>query len=109
MRKIFSYERIYRSLDTRLDNFFVQIYAYDGEGTPDWLLDETGHVLPNFRPLCTLMADLSGLEKLLEVQKGSEGQDIRIVFFKVHVLFGGTALEARLTWDEGVSVSHFHL
>ena len=85
----------------------MKIYAYDGEGDIDWLRDESGFVLPKFRHVCTLVADLSGLQRSLKVQKGPEGQEFWRVDFKVNVFFGGTALKARLAWYEGVSILHF--
>ena len=79
--------------------YSVDIYAYDGEGDTDWVRDGSGNLLPNVRRVCTLTADLSGLRGCLTLQKGSEGQD----FWKV-----STALKARMTWYEGVSISQFH-
>jgi len=108
LSKIFDYKRVYKTLGTRLGTFSVKIYAYDGEGDTDWLRDESGDMLPKFRHVCTLTADLSGLQRSLKVQTGSEGQDFWRVDFKIHIRFGGTALKARLTWYEGVSISHFH-
>ena len=107
--KIFDYQQLYKNLDTHLGTSSVKIYAYDGEGTPDWLHDEQGYVLPNFRHVCTLQADLSGLEQFLRVQYGPQGQRFWRVSYNINVRFGGTAIKARKTWDEGVSILHFHL
>ena len=108
LSKTFKYMRVYKTLDTHPGTFSLKIYAYDGEGDTDWLRDESGDVLPNFRRVCTLTADLSGLLGSLKVQTGSEGQDFWRANFNVNVLFGGTALKARMTWYEGVSISHFY-
>ncbi len=108
MSKTFSYRHTYKTLDRGLGTFSLDIHACDGEGNTDWARDESGNLLPNFRRVCTLAADLSGLRRFLKVQKGSEGQEFWKVSFKVKVLFGGTALKARLAWNEGVSISHFH-
>ena len=108
LSKTFDYGRRFRTLDKDLGTFSVKIYAYDGEGDPDWARDESGNLSPNVRRVCTLKADLSGLRRFLTVQKWSGGQDFWMVSFKVNVLFGGTALKARLTWYEGVSISRFH-
>ncbi len=108
LSKTFDYKRVYKTLDTRLGTFAMKIYAYDGEGDIYWLRDESGYVLPNFIHVCTLTADLSGLQNSLKVQKGPEGQDFWRVDFKVIVFFGGTTLKARLAWNEGVSISYFH-
>ena len=106
LSKTFEYSRLYKNLDEGLGTFPLIIYAYDGEGDTNWAWDESGNLLPNIRYVCTLKADLSGLQRFLKAQKRSDGQDFWQVDFTVHVLLGGTALKARLTWYEGVSVSH---
>ena len=108
LSKTFGYYGTYETLDSDLGTFSLDIYAYDGEGDTDWAWDESSNLLPNFRRVCTLAADLSGLRSFLKVHKSSKGQEFWRVDFKVNVLFGGTALKARMTWYEGVSISHFH-
>jgi hypothetical protein len=107
LSKTFNYQRIYKTLDNGLGTFSVDIYAFDGEGETDWGRDESGSLLPHIRRVCTLKADLSGLQRSLKVQKGSKGQDFWRVEHSINVHFGGTALKARLTWYEGVSFSLF--
>ena len=109
LSKTFSYQRMYKTLDNGLGTFSLNIYAYDGEDEPVWARDESGNMLPNIRRVCTLAADLSGLRTFMTVQKGPEGQEFWRVSYSINVLFGGTALKARMTWYEGVSASHFHL
>ncbi len=109
LSKTFTYLRTYKTLDRGLGTFSLKICAYDGEGDTYWAWDESGNMLPNFRRVCTLAADLSGLQRFLKVKKGSKGQEFWEVFFNVNVLFGGTALKARMTWYEGVSISHLHV
>src|SRR5258708_157144 len=104
----FGYQRILKTLDYGIGTYSVDIYAYDGVGDTDWAWDESGNQLPNFRRVCTLKADLSGLWRFLKVQKSSEGDEFWPVNFNINVLFGGTALKARLAWYEGVSILHFH-
>ena len=101
------YDREIKNLDGSLGTFPL-IYAYDGEGDTDWVWDKSENLLPNIRHVCTLNSDLSGLQKFLKAQKTSEGQDFWLVSYKIKVLFGGTALKARITWKEGVSISHFY-
>ncbi len=108
LSKTFSYRCTYKTLDHGLGTFCLEIYAYEGEGDTDWARDESGNLLPNIRRVCTLAADLSGLRRFLKVQRSSEGQEFWDVAFKVNVLFGGTVLMARMTWYEGVSISHLH-
>ena len=64
--------------------------------------------MPNIRRVCTLSADLSNLQKLLKVEKGTNGEDFWTVWFNINVRFGGTALKARMTWYEGVGISRLH-
>ena len=108
LSKTFDYQRMYKSLDTRLGTYHVEIYAYDGEGETDWLHDESGKLLPNFRHVCTLRADLSGLPRFLKPENGPQGQPFWRVGYSINVRFGGTALKARMTWYEGVSISPFY-
>ncbi len=108
LSKTFDYDRLYNTLDNSLGNFSLDIYAYDGEGDTDWARDESGNLLPNVRRVCTLTADLSGLRGSLTLQKGSGGQDFWKVGYRINVRFGGTALKAKVTWYEGVSISYFH-
>ena len=108
LSKTFIYNHVYQSLDDRLGTGSVNIYAYDGEGDTDWAADESGNLLPHIRRVCTLKADLSGLQRFLRVEKGPNGENFRRIKYNVNVYFGGTALKARLTWYEGVSNLHFH-
>ena len=105
LSKTISCSTVLEAFNTSLS---MGIYAYDGDGNIDWGRDESGNLLPNFRRVCLLQADLSGLERFLKVKKTSEGQDFWRVSYKVKILFGGTALKARLAWYEGVRISHFH-
>ena len=108
LSKTFSYDSIYKTLDNSLGTFSVDVYAYDGEDDTYWVADESGNLLPHIRRVCTLRADMSGLQKFLKVQRGPEGQDFWEVQHRINVYFGGTALKARMTWYEGVSNLHFH-
>ena len=104
----FDYVRNYKTLDNGLGYFFTDVYAYDGEGDTTWVRDESHKLLPGFRRVCTLWADLSGLQRFLTVQKGPDDQDFWTVHYDIEVFFGGTALKAKMVWNEGVSISHFH-
>ena len=108
LSKTFSYRYRRKTLDIDLGTFTLPIYAYDGEGDTDWAWDESDKLLPNIRRVCTLKADLSGLRSFLKVQKSSGGQKFWELAYEINVLCGGTALKARMTWYEGVSISHFH-
>ena len=108
LSKTIKFTSIFTNPDEVLGNFSIDIHAYDGEDVTDWLWDELDNVLPNFRRVCTLSADLSGLQNFLKAKKRPDGQEFWKVTCKVKVLFGGTALKARITWYEGVSISYFH-
>jgi len=69
---------------------------------------------PRFREVCTLEADLSGLQGSLVAQRDpTTGMSYYTVGFTVAVLFGGTTLKAQLRWFENVSVernrTHEHI
>ena len=105
--KTFSYVRRSGTPDLSLGTFSLDIYANEQEGNHDWAWDESGNLLPNVRRVCTLSADLSGLRSHWKVQKGPAGRKFWMVSFSINVRFGGTALKAKLTWDEGVSIFTF--
>ena len=107
LSKTFKFPKMFKDLEG-LHTFIVIIYAYDGEGDTDWVWDGSNNLSPNTRRVCTLKADLSGLQKFLKAEKRPDGQAFWRVTCKVKVFFGGTALKARITWKEGVSISYFH-
>ena len=108
LSKTFKHYSVFKNLDEVPGTFSVEVYAYDGETDTERVWDESGNLWPNVRFVCTLKADLSGLQRFLKVQKTSEGQEFWKVDYKTKILFGGTALKARITWKEGVSISLLH-
>lgn len=58
---------------------------------------------PSFRTVCTLSADLRGLEGALEKKIGDQGSAYWSLKCDVCIRFGGTELEAYLEWKENVS------
>ncbi|EUC60271.1 heat shock 70 kDa protein 12A [Rhizoctonia solani AG-3 Rhs1AP] len=84
--------------------FEMDLFAYSGDGEPDWVLDEKDNALPEFRKLCTIRADLGGLKGALSMRRGSRG-----VFWglkcDVCLRLGETELVAYLEWDE-MGVKH---
>ena len=102
---------VYKTLKDALDHIpmhSMEIYAYDGDGDIDWTEDESGNLVPQMRRVCTLTADPSGLQNILKVEKGFDGEIFWKVVYSVNVYFDGTTLKARLTWYEGVSNLYFH-
>lgn len=63
-----------------------------------------GNLVPQMRHVCDLRADLSQLRRSLTKETGPNGTEFWKVVFKVAVMFGGTRLQARLLWEEGVRI-----
>jgi len=60
---------------------------------------------PQFREVCKLKADLSGLRRSLVPQLNpTTGLTYYTISFTIAILFGGTTLKANLRWYENVSV-----
>lgn len=74
-----------------------------------WILislkTQTGALVPHMRYVCELRADLSQLRRAVTKETGPNGTEFWKVVFKVAVMFGGTRLQARLLWQEGVRLS----
>ena len=56
----------------------------------------------NFRRLCRLRADLSGLSRSLSPRRHETDGVFYDVAFSVAIFFGTTSLKARLKWNEAV-------
>ncbi|KIM25125.1 hypothetical protein M408DRAFT_331413 [Serendipita vermifera MAFF 305830] len=77
----------------------IEIFAYDGDEAPRWMKDANGNELPQFRCLCKLEADMSGLQGSLKTLRGPSGP-YHAVNMIVSIRLGGTKLQARLQWKE---------
>jgi len=62
--------------------------------------------MPGFRAVCTIRANLSGLERELKEMKSDSGDRYWRVDYEVEIFFGRTALGACLVWKEGVRCMH---
>lgn len=60
-------------------------------------------IIDNFRPLCTVTADLSTLTMITRESTGPDGRKFWNVDYAIVVSFGLTEFEARLEWVENVS------
>jgi len=58
--------------------------------------------MPGFRAVCTIRANLSGVERGLEQMISPTGKKYWRVQFEVEIFFGLTALAACIVWKEGV-------
>ena len=63
-----------------------------------------GNRLPQFRTLCLLEADLSILQSSLKLKEGPKEKYYE-VNYSIAIRFGGTQLQARLQWNEGVRMT----
>jgi len=57
----------------------------------------------NFRTLCRLRADLSGLNRSLSPRRHEIDGVFYTIAFSIAIFFGTTSLKARLKWNEAVS------
>ncbi|QRW20327.1 heat shock protein 70 kDa 12A [Rhizoctonia solani] len=99
-----TYSNSYRSANPDLKSLSMDLYAYPEDDEPEWAWDEHENLLPTFRKVCTISADLRGLEGALERKAGLRGADYWELEVSVCMRFGGTELEAFLEWkDKGVT------
>ncbi|CAE7125177.1 unnamed protein product [Rhizoctonia solani] len=99
-----TYSNSYRTANPDLKSLSMDLYAYPGDDEPDWAWDEKENPLPIFRKVCTISADLRGLEGALERKVGLRGSEYWELEVAVCMRFGGTELEAYLEWtDKAVS------
>ncbi|KAL5632455.1 hypothetical protein ACGC1H_005424 [Rhizoctonia solani] len=95
-----TYTSMYRTANPDLKSMSMDLYAYPGDDEPDWIWDENENQLPIFRKVCTISADLRGLEGALERKIGLRGSEYWELEVAVCMRFGGTELEAFLEWTE---------
>ncbi|ELU36985.1 hypothetical protein AG1IA_08982 [Rhizoctonia solani AG-1 IA] len=86
-----------------LELFTVNLIAYSGEGTPEWVHSPNGSST-NQLAACTIKANLKNLEGALTSATGRHGSRYWSLNFDVCIRFGGTELESYLEWNEHVSV-----
>ena len=61
-----------------------------------------GEMKANFRSLCLLRADLSGLRHSLSPRRHETNGVFYDVQYSIAIFFGTTSLKARLKWNEAV-------
>ncbi|ORY74760.1 hypothetical protein BCR35DRAFT_333300 [Leucosporidium creatinivorum] len=84
-----------------LQVFEIELFAFDGsDTTPRWCLDAYGNLLPSFRKVCTISADLSPLQNILVPRSGAGGVTYWEVSFQLGISFGSTSLNAKVLWTE---------
>ncbi|CAE6449773.1 unnamed protein product [Rhizoctonia solani] len=83
-----------------LELFTVNLIAYSGEGTPEWVHSPNGSLCSGFQRACTIKANLKNLEGALTSATGRHGSRYWSLNFDVCIRFGGTELESYLEWNE---------
>lgn len=95
-----TYTDFFETANPDLKSFSTTLTAYSGDDKPIWACDPSGRTHSKFRTVCTLSADLRGLEGALERKTGEEGSAYWSLKCDVCIRFGGTELEAYLEWKE---------
>ncbi|KAH7339943.1 hypothetical protein B0J17DRAFT_379712 [Rhizoctonia solani] len=78
----------------------TDIYSYSGDDQPTWALDVKDKLLPNFRKVCTITAELYDIEGALQRQTGLFGNVYWQLRIDVCIRFGTTELQAHLEWEQ---------
>ncbi|CAE6473457.1 hypothetical protein ACGC1H_005422 [Rhizoctonia solani] len=94
------FSRTYNTSTPNLSTFLVQLISYANEDSPAWSQSPQGLLLPGFRNVCCISADLNKLSGALERRTGNAGKVYWYLEFEVCMRFGGTELEAYLEWKE---------
>ncbi|KAJ1303485.1 hypothetical protein OPQ81_011672 [Rhizoctonia solani] len=95
-----AFSRTYSTSTPSLSIFEVQLLSYASEDTPSWSQSPQGFLLPGFRNVCRISANLNNLSGALERRTGNAGKVYWYLAFEVCIRFGGTELEAYLEWKE---------
>lgn len=80
----------------------LEVYMWEGDNIPTWAKEENGALMPGFRRICTVKADVSALNSHgIKLQQGPNGSYWRADFqVAVTLPIGGAQLQARLQWRE---------
>ncbi|PVF93797.1 hypothetical protein CPB86DRAFT_876887 [Serendipita vermifera] len=82
-----------------IGTYSVEIYIWEGSGTPEWVTDLQGDVLPKMRRLCVVQAGLKDLISAVETRHGPRG---KFWYLEVEIVvnLGGTKLRAFVRWND---------
>ncbi|KAJ7124054.1 hypothetical protein C8R43DRAFT_1031196 [Mycena crocata] len=95
--KEFKHEYLRRDKDAAaLDHFSLELFAYQGVGTPRWM--DTAEKL--YKPVCRIEADTSRLMKYPTYRRGEPHFIFYELQFDVILSFGLTELKAQIAWSE---------
>ncbi|KAF8594081.1 hypothetical protein BDV93DRAFT_516060 [Ceratobasidium sp. AG-I] len=95
-----AYHKTYKSSAPDISDFQVDLFSYSGDDEPEWATNEQGRMLPGFRLVCVIKADLTRLSGALRRCTGVRGAVYSSMSLDVCICFGGTELEAFLEWKE---------
>lgn len=95
------YYMFYDRQPESLADFKADVYIVDDEvASTNWMFDRHGVILPGFRKICTVEANISELQGRLPSRFGPTGRMYYYLDFKVAIKFGTTSPEARILWEE---------
>ncbi|KAF8311659.1 uncharacterized protein EI90DRAFT_2953365 [Cantharellus anzutake] len=101
------YYRTYEVISPNLTHFTAAVFAYtllNGQEEPYYVKDADGNPAPGMERVCTISADLSRLSGALKERQGVKGKYWEVKY-NIGIKFGGTELQAYLTWTENVRVN----
>ncbi|KAJ1304905.1 hypothetical protein OPQ81_006039 [Rhizoctonia solani] len=76
----------------------MKLVGYSGDDEPTWAWDKKENLLPKFKEVCTIKAQLYNLEGALKPAIGMTGVHYWYLEVDVCVYFGTTELQAHLEW-----------
>ncbi|CEL62427.1 hypothetical protein RSOLAG1IB_04783 [Rhizoctonia solani AG-1 IB] len=94
------FSRVYNTSTPNLSIFEVQLLSYTNGDSPSWSKSPQELLLPGFKNVCRISANLNNLSGALERRTGHGGKEYWYLAFEVCIRFGGTELEAYLEWKE---------
>ncbi|KEP48820.1 putative heat shock 70 kDa protein 12A [Rhizoctonia solani 123E] len=84
-------------------SLIMDLFSYSGDDEPTWAKDEEGDLLPKFKKICTITAQLWDIEGALQKKTGLLGVDYWDLAVDMCICFGTTELQAYLEWEKNVS------
>jgi len=95
------YCRSYDTPNEYLADFEVDLYTADeAVASTKWMFDCNGSILPGFRKICTVTANMSNLEGRLPSRFGPTRRKYYYLDFEVAIRLGTASPEARILWEE---------
>jgi hypothetical protein len=92
----------YTSRQVNLSETSIDVFAYVVDGQkdpPDFVLDNDGNVVEGFYPICSIKADMSGMQSRMKSIWSLRGRSWRL-HYEVVMLFGGPEFKACIAWQD---------